>query len=923
MNGATKYPCLVLRGLIVEKHQKVVEYPSYCVEIPRVMVTPTRVAVLGFDVEISNRVVREFIRQRYFETDFLRLNFCDENGNRLTNDDFKSQYIEGKISQFLLSPFSINGNQYQFLAYSSSQLKEASVWLVNCSENKSLVYEIRTWMGDFKDIKTPSKYAARMGQCLSTTIETLPSTNYRSEDRVFEHLLVDDTFDDICSTTSTGRQSCHSDGTGLIRKDVLQRILEVIPSVKHDLDDISTIQIRIGGAKGTLTAWNDHPNLRFKDVCLRPSMIKFPASYNNLEVVKVGRHVPYYLNRQMIMLLGVHKVPMKSFLEMQKTMLDDLDSMLINRKKAQTILQGLGGLDSCMKEILLKMLKCGFCPKSDPFLFSCLHALRNLHLMNLKKKSRIFVARGAVLIGGLDESGEVPEGCVFVQLRSSETKEFVPLKGPVLIAKHPVTHPGDVRMLLAVDIPNLNEQKNVLLFSKHGIRAEADKMSGSDLDGDEYAVTWDERLFLNEWNGCKMIREGVYALKCGRKQLYAMRNDHSDLKSANEQPMEFDTQISAEVVDKVTDEHLVKHFIEFGASDSLGRIAMLWLDHAAKQKSASCQECLKLAELHSVAVDYPKSGVPAVIPTDLVIPSSAPRPHWRERKGTQPYHCDSAIGKLYDQIIICKDGNKFFNNHAAVAGRNLNKKGQLLCFAKSGWLHSKNIYKNGVVIKLNLISSNLVEFEDMISFSLEQKRLYEDSLVALMNKYKIYSEGEVLTGCIIKFHKLNKRRQYKVAEEVRRQSRQLYIDCRNDFVKKVLSFLLPLDSIHEIEMPYYLEWIEIVISAPFSSTKAQIHHVLKEAAKNDTFLVLGFTDIPKCREIGRKLAAVYYVVTYYPAISELDDEASIKMAKMIRKMIGVDWIEAEYLKCNHSLFSFPYIVYDVISLAMLEKEQSK
>ena len=65
------------------------------------------------------------------------------------------------------------------------------------------------------------------------------------------------------------------------------------------------------------------------------------------------------------------------------------------------------------------------------------------------------------------------------------------LTGPVLVAKHPVMHPGDVRILLAVDIPKLQDHKNMILFSQQGIRPEADKMAGSDLDRDDFAVTWD------------------------------------------------------------------------------------------------------------------------------------------------------------------------------------------------------------------------------------------------------------------------------------------------------------------------------------------------------------------------------------------------------------------------------------------------
>jgi hypothetical protein len=59
---------------------------------------------------------------------------------------------------------------------------------------------------------------------------------------------------------------------------------------------------------------------------------------------------------------------------------------------------------------------------------------------------------------------------------------------------------------------------------------------------------------------------------------------------------------------------------------------------------------LRLAQLHSQAVDYNKSGVPAIIPRDL-----RPRhwPHfmekWRKPK-EQQYHSDKILGQLYDIV---------------------------------------------------------------------------------------------------------------------------------------------------------------------------------------------------------------------------------------------------------------------------------
>ncbi len=44
------------------------------------------------------------------------------------------------------------------------------------------------------------------------------------------------------------------------------------------------------------------------------------------------------------------------------------------------------------------------------------------------------------------------------------------ITGPVLVTKLPVTHPGDVRKLTAVDRPALRHHKNELVFSVQGDR---------------------------------------------------------------------------------------------------------------------------------------------------------------------------------------------------------------------------------------------------------------------------------------------------------------------------------------------------------------------------------------------------------------------------------------------------------------------
>lgn len=218
-------------------------------------------------------------------------------------------------------------------------------------------------------------------------------------------------------------------------------------------------------------------------------MVKFKASYKVLEVCSVGKHVPYYLNRNVILLLSALGVPNHTLLDIQRDMIRDLDEMLVSREKAILLLPRLSGPDSEQRSMLLHMLHCGFSPTHDPFLLDCLFSVRSYLLLNLRKKGRVFIEKGGVLMGGIDETGLVPEGAVFCQLRTQAVIDprgvgasYEPITGPVMVTKHPVMHPGDIRMLMAIDVPELRTNRNMILFSRHGKRPAADTMSGSDLD---------------------------------------------------------------------------------------------------------------------------------------------------------------------------------------------------------------------------------------------------------------------------------------------------------------------------------------------------------------------------------------------------------------------------------------------------------
>lgn len=432
-HGTTKYPNILFRQLYEASPPAVDDRSvvAHCVNIPRLLLTPSRAVVTGFVIEMSNRVVRKFVVEENFSAEaFLRVHISDESGLDLFDTNLTGP-IEERLMKLILCGIEIFGRRYEFLSFSSSQLKESSFWMV-CPEHNWTVSRMRASLGDFSNCLSPSKYAARMGQCFSSTFQATPGTDalhYAGNETILHHKVNDDIWGDEEKTM------CHSDGTGMIQRKTMEELLRRLPVSLADPSDVSIIQIRFGGAKGTLSAW-DFEEIGVKagvDICLRPSMIKFDAPYSHIEVCSVGKCVPYFLNRNMVLLLESRGVPAATFINLQRQMLDSLDDMMVRRDRALQVLPSLSGPDSEIRSILLHMLNAGFEPLEEPFLFDCLNCIRSHHLFSLRKKARIYVEKGAVLMGGIDETGLLPEGFVYCEIKNDDNS-YSPLVGPVLVA---------------------------------------------------------------------------------------------------------------------------------------------------------------------------------------------------------------------------------------------------------------------------------------------------------------------------------------------------------------------------------------------------------------------------------------------------------------------------------------------------------
>uniref|UniRef100_A0A914Z9Q3 RNA-dependent RNA polymerase n=1 Tax=Panagrolaimus superbus TaxID=310955 RepID=A0A914Z9Q3_9BILA len=112
-------------------------------------------------------------------------------------------------------------------------------------------------------------------------------------------------------------------------------------------------------------------------------------------------------------------------------------------------------------------------------------ALQQLKALQNYKQISLPNDLGRSMLGMVDVTGILKEGQVFVQYRK------------VAVSRSPVYNIGDLRILEAIDIPQLYHLFDVIVFPNNGTRPHPDEMGGGDLDGDEYSVVWDPSLMLN------------------------------------------------------------------------------------------------------------------------------------------------------------------------------------------------------------------------------------------------------------------------------------------------------------------------------------------------------------------------------------------------------------------------------------------
>lgn len=587
------------------RHLRKHRVPKGSILMRTAVITPTTFYVKTPTVEVSNRVIRDNFKA---EGNFLRVRFTDEDtfGGLSSLAEYDNQHeVWERVERCLRHGIDIAGRHYDWLACGNSQFRERGAYFFAPFDENTTAKNIRLRLGDFSHINVVAKCMARIGQCFSTT---RASTNIGS--------VIPLKIKDV-----ERNKYCFTDGVGKVSPFIAQMVAHELYTPRGPLDYPSVFQFRLGGYKGILAV---DPSLKGREIHVRPSQEKFDAPSVGLEIIRASRFSTSTLNQQLILVLTGLGVNKQVFVEKMTQELQNIDLAMNDANTAIMMLQKNVDFNQVTLSIA-KMILDGFMESREPFLQAVMELWRAWNLKYLKEKAKIPIERGAFVFGCVDETNtlrmdadKLPE--IFIQVPGDQEGEWKIVQGICLLARNPSLHPGDIRVVKAVDCEGLSHLRNVVVLPQQGQRPLANMCSGGDLDGDDYLVMWDDDLLPPEsqWNVPAMNYDAPTPVMCAGP---------------------------------VQDEHFIKFFVDYIKHDNLGQIAVnhrAMADIHATSGGVGHPACLKLAQLHSQAVDFNKTGVPAIVDRNLW-----PRvyPHWIPGKpANRQYKSKQILGVLFDMV---------------------------------------------------------------------------------------------------------------------------------------------------------------------------------------------------------------------------------------------------------------------------------
>ncbi|OJD25479.1 hypothetical protein ACJ73_03154 [Blastomyces percursus] len=685
--------------------------PGHCCYIRSADVTPSTICYDIPSVDTSNRVFRY---HREHADRFLRVRFCDEKylGKIYPNNNGNNRCMEKiylRVLRTLQHGITIGDRRYEFLAFGNSQIREHGAYFFASLPHLTAA-NIRAQMGDLNNIRVVAKYAARLGQCFSTTraVTSCPVQIKKIDDIERNGYIF-------------------SDGVGRLSHFLTQMIQSDLGIKTPSGEPPSVFQFRLGGCKGILAV---SPEARQREVHIRKSQYKFEASHNGLEIIRYSHFSYATLNRQLILILSALGTPDEVFITKLSMMLANLEQAMTDEEKAVSLLQKYVDPNQ-MTLVLADMIRDGFQRSREPFVSSLLELWCTWQIKYLKEKAKIAIDEGAFLLGCIDETKTLkgyfhsarpnpnstyqervdclPE--IFLQVWRHSEGKYAVIEGLCILARNPSLHPGDIRVVKAVDAPALHHLRDVVVLPQTGDRDVASMCSGGDLDGDDYIVVWDKNMLPTDWF-------------------------HEPVDNSAPKP---------EVLDRdVTVDDITKFYVKYMENYCLSQIARAHMALADFQEDGVKDEkCIQLAALHSAAVDYNKSGIPVQMNQDL---KPKEWPHFMERKmknKNAEYRSAKILGQLYDMA-----------SHIGIRSET-----QFLSYEDRPQF-DKRVLKSGIEVD-----------EKLLDLATDLKMQYDTDMRRIMAQHEIETELEVWSTFVLSHSEMSN--DYKFHEDIGRISSAL------------------------------------------------------------------------------------------------------------------------------------------------------
>lgn len=199
---------------------------------------------------------------------------------------------------------------------------------------------------------------------------------------------------------------------------------------------------------------------------------------------------------------------------------------------------------------------------------------------------------------------------------------------------------------------------------------------------------------------------------------------------------------------------IIDFFTKNMVNESLGTICNAHVVHSdISPYGALDEDCLRLAELAALAVDFPKTGKVVTMPNDL---KPQMYPDFMGKDKSYSYKSDKILGRLYRRIVDAY-------------GVESSRSDELI-----------NVSPKGITYDTDL---EVLGSDDFTNEAWGLKCSYVGQICSLLAQYNVSNEEEIVTGHIRSMVKFNGRKQGELKEKLKHSYKCLKKEFRQHFDK--------------------------------------------------------------------------------------------------------------------------------------------